>query len=217
MLFSGANSTKSAVCWPPTASKIKVFDHTCNDAKRCYKLSGIKQAAKQAGADVSYVYKQKFKKVKIPNGKILKSWEFYSDVLKADVYINVPIAKHHSLAKITMSLKNTMGILGGKRGQIHNNFDQKLADLNTVIRPQLVILDATRILLRNGPQGGNLNDVKILDTIIAGTDPVAIDSLGATLFGMEGSELGYIQQAYNLGLGEINLKKLKIETVNMSR
>ena len=204
------------LCRKAGAYRIKVFDNTCNEAKQCYHLSGIEKAAKKEGADVTYIYKQKFKKIKIPRGKILKSWEFYSDALTADVFINVPIAKQHSLAKVTMSLKNTMGIIGGNRGQIHNNFDQKLADLNTIIKPQLIILDATRILLRNGPQGGNLNDVKAANTIIAGVDPVAVDSLGATLFGLESKELGYIQQSYNLGLGEMDLKKLKIETVNLA-
>lgn len=203
------------LCRKAGAAKIKIFDNTCNEAKRCYSLSGIEKAAKKEGAEVSYIYKQKFKKVKIPQGKILKSWEFYSDALRADVYINVPIVKHHSIARVTMGLKNIMGVIGGERGKIHKQFDQKLADLNTVIRPELTILDATRILLRNGPQGGNINDVKITNTIIAGIDPVAIDSFGATLFEMEGKDLGYIQQAYNLGLGEIDLKKLKIETINL--
>lgn len=204
------------LCLNAGAAKVKVFDNTCNEAKRCYYLSGIQKAAKEAGADVSYVYKQKFRNIKIPRGKILKSWEFYADALNADVFINVPIAKHHSLAKLTMGLKNIMGVIGGTRGKIHNHFDQKLADLNTIIQPQLIILDAVRILMRNGPQGGNLNDVKVMNTIIAGTDPVSVDVIGASLFGIEGKKLGYIQQAYNLGLGEIDLKKLKIERVNLA-
>jgi len=204
------------LCKSAGAAKIKVFDNTCNESKRCYHLSGIEQAAKQAGADVSYIFTQKFKETKIPQGKILKFWEFYTDALNADVFINVPIVKHHSLAKVTMGLKNMMGVIGGNRGKIHNQFDQKLADLNTVIKPQLIILDATRILLRNGPQGGNLNDVKATNTVIAGVDPVAVDSFGATLFDKQGKDLGYLRQAYQLGLGELNIEKLKIETINLA-
>ena len=204
------------LCDKAGASKIMVFDNTCNETKRCYRLSGIEKAAKEAGAKVNYMFPQKFKKVRIPKGKVLNAWEFYSDVLDADVYINVPIAKHHSLSKVTLGLKNTMGIIGGNRGAIHSNFDQKLADLNTVIRPNITIIDAVRVLLRNGPQGGNLNDVKEMNTLIAGVDPVAVDSFGATLFNLKGTDLGYIRAAHELGLGEIDLDKLKIATVDLS-
>ncbi|MBD3287437.1 DUF362 domain-containing protein [candidate division KSB1 bacterium] len=204
------------LCDNAGASKIKVFDNTCNETKRCYRLSGIEQAAKEAGAKVNYIFPQKFKRVRISKGKALTSWEFYSDVLEADVYINVPIAKHHSLARVTLGLKNTMGIIGGNRGAIHNNFDQKLADLNTVVRPTITIIDAVRVLMRNGPQGGNLNDVKQMNTVIAGIDPVAVDSFGATLFDLKGNDLGYIRKAHELGLGEIDLNKLKIATADLS-
>ncbi len=204
------------LCKLANASKIKVFDNTCNEMKRCYQMSGIESAAKAEGGDVSYIYPQKFKEVQIPQGKILKSWEFYSDALEADVFINVPIAKHHSLCQVTMGLKNIMGILGGNRGKIHNQFDRKIVDLNTVIRPHLTILDAVRILMRNGPQGGNLADVKNMNTIVAGQDPVAIDSFGASLFGFQGNQLGYIREAYDAGLGEVDLKKMKVKEYSFS-
>ncbi len=204
------------LCDQAGASKIKVFDNTCNETKRCYRLSGIEKAAKEAGATVNYMFPQKFKKVKITKGKALSAWEFYSDVLDADVYINVPIAKHHSLAQVTLGLKNILGIIGGNRGAIHSNFDQKLADLNTVIRPSITIIDAVRVLMHNGPQGGNLNDVKEMNTVIAGIDPVAVDSLGATLFNLKGTDLGYIRVASEMGLGEIDLDKLNIATVDLS-
>jgi len=204
------------LCRVAGASKVKVFDHTCNEAKQCYHLSGIEQAAREAGASLSFIYPQKFKKIQIPKGKLLSSWEFYADVFDADVFINVPIAKHHSLSKITMGMKNIMGIIGGRRGEIHNHFDQKLTDLNMVIRPHLTILDAVRILLRNGPQGGNLNDVQTTNTIIAGIDPVAVDAFGATLFGLNGSDLGFLQEAHRAGLGEIDLKIMKIKTADLA-
>jgi len=203
------------LCKQAGAKKVQIFDRTCNQARRCYARSQIEKAAKSVGADISYVYPQKFQKVRIPEGKLLKSWEFYRDALKADVFINVPIAKHHSLSRVTLGLKNMMGILGGNRGKIHNHFDVKIVDLNTVIKPQLTILDAVRILLRNGPQGGNLNDVKQLDTIIAGVDPVAVDAYGATLFGLKPAELGFLREAHSRGLGKMDLETLKIEMVNL--
>jgi uncharacterized protein (DUF362 family) len=127
--------------------------------------------------------------------------------------INIPIAKHHSLAKLTMAMKNWMGVMGGTRRSIHQRIDESLADLGTKIRPALTILDAVRILTANGPQGGNLSDVKRLDTVIAGVDQVAVDSYGATLFGMKGADLGYVRVADKRGMGTMDLSKLKIKKV----
>jgi len=203
------------LCKKAGASKVQIFDRTCNQAKRCYLRSKIEKIASDAGADVSHIYQQKFQKVSIPKGKELKSWEFYRDAIKADVFINVPIAKHHSLSRVTLGLKNMMGILGGNRGKIHNHFDVKIVDLNTVIKPQITILDAVRILMDNGPQGGSLNDVKQMDTIVAGVDPVAVDAYGATLFDLKPEYLGFLKEAHSRGLGEMNLDQLKIEKINL--
>ena len=204
------------LCKEAGAAKVMVFDNTCNQARRCYRRSQIQQKAKQAGASVSFMYKQKFQKVTIPKGVAIKSWEIYRDALKADVLINVPIAKHHSLCKVTLGMKNIMGLIGGNRGKIHNHFAQKITDLNTIIRPQLTILDAVRILLRNGPQGGNLSDVKRMNMIIAGVDVVAVDAFGATLFGHKPEQIGFLREAHSRGLGELYLSKLKIEKVKLS-
>ncbi len=204
------------LCVKAGASRVNVFDHTCNQARRCYKRSEIEDAAKSAGARVSHMYSRKYKDVKIEKGVELKSWEFYEDALEADVFINVPIAKHHSLSKVTLGLKNMMGVIGGNRGKIHNRFDQKIVDLNTVIKPQLTIVDAIRMLMANGPVGGNLNDVKKMDTIVAGVDPVAVDAFAATLFGHNPEDLGFIREAHRRGLGTMKLKQLKIEKVNLA-
>jgi uncharacterized protein (DUF362 family) len=109
-----------------------------------------------------------------------------------------------------------MGIIGGDRGNIHNHFDTKIVDINTVIVPQLTIIDAVRILMNNGPQGGNLSDVKQIDTIIAGVDPVAVDAYGATLFDLRPEQLGFLKEAQARGLGKLNLAELKIEKVNLA-
>jgi uncharacterized protein (DUF362 family) len=129
--------------------------------------------------------------------------------------INIPIAKHHGLAKLTMSMKNWMGVMGGSRRQIHQKLDESLVDLSTKIKPTLTILDAVRILTANGPQGGSLADVKKLDTIIVGVDQVAIDSYGATLFGMKGSDLGYVTLGHQIGLGQMDLSKLHIKKLQV--
>jgi len=202
------------LCFEAGAKKVKVFDRPVNDPRRCYVQSGIASAAKALGADVDYMDERKFKDMAI-NGQALKSWPLYSDIFEADKVISIPIAKHHGLAKLTLSMKNWMGVMGGSRRQIHQKLDESLVDLSLKIKPTLTILDAVRILTANGPQGGSLADVKKLDTVIVGFDPVAIDSYGATLFGMKGSDLGYVTIGYKLGLGQMDLTKMKIKKIQV--
>jgi len=202
------------MCFEAGAKKVKVFDRTVNDPRRCYVQSGIADAARKAGADVMFVDDRKFRTMKI-NGGAIKEWPLYTEIFEADKVINVPIAKHHGLAKITMGMKNWMGIMGGERNRIHQKIDQSLADLSTVIKPALTVLDAVRILTANGPQGGNLSDVKRMNTVIVGSDPVAVDSYGATLFGMKGDDLGYVRIAAASGLGRMDIEKMQIQRINI--
>jgi len=182
---------------------VQVFDNTCNAAQRCYRRSGIEQAAKDAGAQVSFINDRRFEDLELPEGVKLKQWPIYRDYLRADLRINMPILKHHSLAGVTMGLKNLMGVMGGERSTIHNGFDQKIVDISAPILPELTILDARRILLRNGPTGGDLADVRIMNALIAGFDPVAVDAEGARLFGTPPEDLKYLVEAQRRGLGSI--------------
>ncbi len=195
------------------AKQVLVFDRSCNDARRCYANSGIKAAVEAIGdarAQIPFIDDRKFAPVKILNGKAILEWALYRDAVEADCYINAPVAKHHGLSKLTLGMKNVMGVIGGNRGQIHQSIGQKLADLNTVIRAKLTVIDATRILLRHGPQGGNLEDVKVLDTVIASADPVAADAYATTLFGMKPEEIESTVAAHKAGLGEMDLAKMRI-------
>jgi uncharacterized protein (DUF362 family) len=164
------------------AKEVLVADNTCNDARRSYVNSGIKEAAEKAGAVVSYMEKRKFVKTDL-GGSVLTQWEVYRDVLEADKIINVPIAKHHGLSTVTLSMKNLMGLVGGSRNLMHQKIAESVVDLAAFFKPTLTILDAVRILTANGPQGGTLQDVRELDTVAAGTDLVKIDAFGITLFG----------------------------------
>lgn len=202
------------LCYEAGAKKVKVFDRTVNDPRRCYVQSGIFASVKEAGAETSFIDERKFRKMQI-NGGALKEWPLYSEIFEADKVINVPIAKHHGLAGITMSMKNWMGIMGGRRNQIHQKLDQSLADLSMIVKPTLTVLDAVRILTANGPQGGSLADVKKMNTVVVGTDQVAVDSYGTTLFGMKGSDLGYVRIAAAAGLGKMDLSKLQIKRINI--
>ena len=193
------------MCREAGAKKVKVMDHTVNTPQITYAKSGIKDAVKRAKGSMEFVDQRKFKDKDIPDGELLKSWPVYEDALDADVLINVPIAKHHSLTKLTLGIKNLMGLIQN-REDIHTRIDQKLADLSTVIKPDLIIMDAYRILTAHGPNGGTPRDVKAVGQVIAGVDPVAVDSYTTTLFGLTGQDVGYIKAAHDMGLGEINVE-----------
>lgn len=202
------------LCLEAGAKKVKVFDRTVNDPRRCYVQSGIAPSASSMGAEVNYVDDRKFRDMTI-NGQALKSWPLYTEIFEADKVINVPIAKHHSLTGLTMAMKNWMGVMGGRRNSIHQRIDESLVDLALAIKPTLTILDAVRILTANGPQGGDMKDVKKTDTVIVGVDQVAVDSYGATLFGMKGTDLAYVKIADKAGLGTMDLSRLKIKKINL--
>ncbi len=197
-------------CLKAGAKKVKVFDNTCNDMRRTYENSGIPAALKDLrNVDVRYVEEERYKKVNL-KGTFLKEWELYGDALSADVFINVPIAKHHSLTGLTLALKNMMGIMGGDRGFIHRQIEDALADVNSKVKSHLVVIDATRILVAHGPTGGSLKDVKVLNKVIASTDIVAADAYASGLFGLKPQDVPITVTAARRGLGEINLDKVRI-------
>lgn len=202
------------LCFEAGAKKVKVFDRTVNNPRRSYVQSGIAAAAKEAGAEVKHIDERRFIDVDI-RGTVLKSWPVYRDVMDADKLINVPIAKHHSLARLTMAMKNWMGIIGGNRSLWHQRLHESIADISLVIKPTLTVLDAVRILVANGPSGGRLEDVRRLNMVIVGTDQVAVDAYGATLFGLRGHDLRYLTLASKKGLGEIKIDKLNIKQIKV--
>ncbi len=203
------------LCYDAGAKKVKVFDNTCNSAAMCYVNSGIAEAVKKAGGHISHINKEKFIPGQFPEGSPMKSWPIYRDAVECDCFINVPVAKHHGLSRLTLSMKNLMGVCGGNRGEIHWNIDTKLTDLTRFIRPDLTVIDAYRILLRNGPSGGNLKDVKATKTVIAGTDPVLADAYAATLFGVTPGDIGYIRNGAEAGLGTMNIAGANIRKITV--
>jgi len=207
-------ATLVKLCYDAGAKNVKVFDRPVNDPRRCYVQSGIEAAARAVDGDVQFVDDRKFRDMEI-RGLSLKTWPLYTEIFEADKVINVPIAKHHSLAKLTLSMKNWMGIMGGSRRMIHQKLDESLVDLAMKVKPVLTVLDAVRVLTDNGPQGGDLRDVKKLDTVVAGVDQVAIDAYGATLFGMQGKDLGYVRIAAEHKFGVMDLGRLKIRTLQV--
>lgn len=192
------------------AKEVVVMDHTINQPKRCYARSGIQDAAKAAGARVLFTDEQRLKKMSL-KGEWLKEWEVFQDFVEADKLINVPIAKVHSLSRVTLGLKNWLGAVGGNRNQLHQKIDQAVVDLGAFFKPTLTVLDAYRVLFRNGPQGGRVSDTRLQKTVVAGVDPVAVDAYGATFFEIKPQELAFLKLAQSRGLGKFELEKVRIE------
>ena len=198
-------------CWSAGAKRVIVTDVSCNEAQRCFHRSGIQSAARAAGAEVLLPDPDAFRDVEI-GGVVLKSWPVFAPFLEADKILNLPIAKHHGLTGATLGMKNWYGILGGRRSRLHQQIHQSLADLAAFVLPTLTIMDCYRILLRNGPTGGNLEDVALKKTVVAGTDPVALDAYVAKAYwDLDSESLPYLQFAANRGLGTANFEKLAIK------
>ncbi len=208
-------ATIVTLCREAGAKRVRVMDSPFEGTDgQAYVTSGIEEAVKKAGGEMERMARMKYQDSAIPLGKDLKKWAVYQDILKADVLINVPVAKNHSLARLTLGMKNLMGVVLD-RGQLHYNLGQRLADLTTLLRPQLTVIDAVRIMTQGGPTGGNLSYVKKLDTVIASHDIVATDAFAATLFGMKGDDLDYVKAGAAMGLGQKDLTAIKIERINL--
>jgi uncharacterized protein (DUF362 family) len=200
-------------CYAAGAKTVKVFDNTCNNPRRCYKNSQIEEKASAVDAEVSQIRDEKFVKIPLKNSKILSEWPVYKDYLEADKVINVPIAKHHSMSRVTLGLKNLMGVMGDNRGSLHSDFDFKINDIAGNILPALTIMDAYRILTANGPVGGNLAHVKLTKTLIVSPCVVTTDYLALELFGLTLTEVGHIKEAVDRRMNKYDLKKLNLKKI----
>lgn len=209
-----------ALCLKAGARLVRVFDRSCNSAEGSYRMSGIAAAAEDAGARVSILSARDYVEMAFTHSGVraLSRWPVNRVALKADVLINVPVAKHHGSFTLTLAMKNLMGLIGGNRGRIHTDFHQKLADLYSGLRPQLNIVDATRIMLRDGPTTASRANVREgVDTIIAGTDAVAVDAYAARhlpwleTYREANASLEYLEVAARMGLGTADPAQLAVE------
>ena len=194
------------------AKKVVVADGSCNDPNRCFQRSGIWRKAYGLGAEVVLPAEHRFRTTRL-KGEVLDEWPIFTTLVDADKVINVPVAKHHNLAKYTAAMKNWYGVLGGRRNRLHQNIDTSIADLATFMRPTLVVVDAMRVLMRNGPQGGNIDDTKVMNTVFATTDQVAADAYGATLIGQHRDNLPYLKMGHERGLGTMHWENLRVKEV----
>jgi uncharacterized protein (DUF362 family) len=198
-------------CWQAGAKRVIVTDVSCNEPRRCFQRSGIQAAARAEGAEVILPDPDLFREVDI-GGVVLKSWPVFTPFLEADKIFNLPIAKHHVLTGATLGMKNWYGILGGQRNRLHQQIHQSLADLAAFMLPTVTLLDCYRILLRNGPTGGNLEDVALKKTLVAGTDPVAVDAYVAKAYwNLDAAQMPYLEMAAARGLGTVDFAALQVK------
>lgn len=208
-------ATLVELCLGAGAERVRVMDMPFGGSPAsAYAVSGIEEAVKATGGRMEVMSSVKFIETAIPQGQDITEWKVYRDVLAADVLINVPIAKHHSLARLSLGIKNLLGVITDPN-RMHRNLGQRAADLVSLVRPTLTVVDAVRILTAHGPTGGSLNDVRQADTIIASHDFVAADAYAATLLDRTGEEIAYVKAAADMGLGTLDLDTVKIEETNV--
>lgn len=190
------------------AKRVIVTDASCNEPNRCFTRSGIWKAAYDAGAEVTLPLPHLFRNMRL-KGELLDEWPVLATLVEADKLINVPIAKHHNLARYTGAMKNWYGSLGGRRNRLHQKIDLSIADLATFLQPTLTLIDATRVLVRNGPQGGNLADTAEKNTVIASIDQVAADARACRLIGQDPALVPYLALGEARGLGTVQWERLR--------
>jgi uncharacterized protein (DUF362 family) len=202
-------------CFDAGAARVIVTDVSCNEPQRCFQRSGIAEAARSAGAQVLLPEPRRFREIDL-RGDVLRSWPVFQPFLEADKMINIPVVKHHSLTGCTLGMKNWYGILGGQRSRLHQRIHESLADLADFMRPTLTILDCYRVLMRNGPTGGNLEDVAMKKTVLAGTDPVALDAWAAKAYwNIDAQRLPYLKLAAGRGLGRVDFENVRTGAISV--
>jgi uncharacterized protein (DUF362 family) len=202
------------LCLEARASEVWVTDVSVNDPHRSFARSGIEDAVNKAGGRIRFTTENDFVPTDL-KGESLKVWPVSVFYHQADKVINLPVVKHHSLSKCTMAMKNLYGILGGQRNRLHQDINTAIADLASAIRPTLTVMDATRVLKRNGPTGGNLSDVSAENTVIAGTDIVSVEAYGLRFLDLKVEEVPFIMIAEQRGIGTSDWKSQNIAELNI--
>ncbi|MBF0282940.1 MAG: DUF362 domain-containing protein [Magnetococcales bacterium] len=195
------------LCREAGAREVRVTDVSLNDPLRCFARSGIEAATLQAGGEVVLAGDGDFRLTDM-KGQRLKEWPVSRFFHEADKVINLPIVKHHSLCGCTLAMKNWYGVIGGRRNQLHQDIHTSIADLAAAVRPTLTVMDATRILKRNGPTGGNPADVMAGHTLLAGTDEVAIDAFSLDFLDLKPEQVPYLALGQARGLGVVDWRSL---------
>jgi uncharacterized protein (DUF362 family) len=205
------------LCYKAGAAKVIVADNPINDPASCFTLTGIGKAASENGAQVMLPSDNMFEHTTLSGGGLIRNWPvFFGPLKKADKLIGVAPIKHHSRSGASMTMKNWYGFLGGRRNIFHQDINTIIAELSMMVRPTLVILDGTEVMVTNGPTGGSVSDLKRANTMIASCDHVAADAYGCTLLGLKPADLPYLAKAQQAGSGTIDYESLKPKSATIS-
>jgi uncharacterized protein (DUF362 family) len=203
-------------CLEVGAKEVSVFDHTCDQWKRCYKNSGIESAVKDAGGKIASGDSEGYyQKVAIPRGKRLTEAKVHELFLDADAFINIPVLKHHSSSMLTIGMKNLMGVVWDRWFWHRNDLHQCIADFASFRKPALTVVDAYNVMKRNGPRGVSVGDVISMKSQIVSTDLVAADAAAAMIFGADPGDIRHIHLAADMNLGQMDLSTLAINRIKL--
>jgi len=202
------------LCLDAGAKKVRIADNTINNARRCFAITGAGMVAKKTGADLIYPRSSLMRNMKI-RGYRLDVWPVFVPLMEADKIINLPVAKDHVTSRLTLGMKNWIGAVGGRRNVLHQDIHQTIVDLARFFKPTITLIDAIRIMVKNGPSGGSASDVETRNTLILSNDPVAADAGGAQFFGIRPERIGFIRLGEKQGLGTYDLTKLDRKQVTL--
>ena len=195
------------LCQEAGAKRVRIADNTINDARRCFAVTGAGMVAKNTGADLIYPRSSMMQDMKLQGNK-LDVWPVFVPLIEADTLINLPVAKHHSLSTLTLGMKNWIGGVGGSRWSLHQDINVTVVDLAQFFKPTVTLIDAIRVMYRNGPSGGSISDVAHKNTLILSDDPVAADAKAALLFDRKPEQIGFIRLGQKWDLGTYDFQKL---------
>ena len=207
-------ATLVRLCFEAGAKTVKVGDNPCDIARKTYETSGIAEAVRPLGAEVVFLDRRRFRDTDI-KGERVKTLAMYPAILDCDLVINVPVVKHHGLAKATMCMKNYLGVMDNRR-PFHQALPVCVADLTRYMKPRICVLDAVRILTAHGPRGGNPDDVLVKGAVAAGTDIVALDAWGAEVMGKKPADVGTVVKGQEVGLGKMDYRSLSLKEITVS-
>ena len=205
------------LCREAGASRVVAFDHSCDAWQRVYRVSGIQKAVEENGGEMlTGADESMYREHANPEARNLKSAKVHQAILDSDVYINMPVLKHHGGARMTACMKNAMGLVWD-RGFFHSHdLHQCIADSVLLRKPDLNILDAYAPMMRNGPKGKDKNDLLLLKALLAGTDIVAVDAAAAMMMGIASGEVRHIDLAAEMGLGQKDPAKVAIKRIKLA-
>ena len=195
------------LCQEAGAKKVRIADNTIHDARRCFAVTGVGMVAKKTGADLIYPRSSLMRNMNL-HGNKLDVWPVFVPLIEADSLINLPVAKHHSLSTLTLGMKNWIGGVDGSRWSLHQDINMSIVDLAQFFKPSVTLIDAVRVMRRNGPSGGSIADVAHTNTLILSDDPLAADARAAMLFDRKPEDIGSIRLGQKWKLGTTDLEQL---------